>query len=46
MPATTISGEQAKATAVVIMATLIICQISISICPMTILIEVSLHVQI
>jgi hypothetical protein len=41
-----ISVERVKATAVVITATLMMSQMSIGICPMTILIEVSLHVQV
>jgi uncharacterized protein YbcC (UPF0753/DUF2309 family) len=41
-----ISVERVKATEVVITATLMMSQMSIAICPMTILIEVSLHVQV
>jgi len=41
-----ISVERVKATAVVIMATLMMSQMSIAICPMIIhFVEVSLHVQ-
>jgi hypothetical protein len=41
-----VSVERLKATAVVITATLMISQMFIGICTMTILIEVSLHVQV
>jgi hypothetical protein len=46
MPVPRISVERVKATEVVIMATLMMSQMSIGICLMTILIEVSLHVQV
>jgi len=41
-----ISVERVKATAGVITATLMMSQICIAICPMTILVELSLHVQV
>jgi len=41
-----ISVERVKVTAVVITATLMMSQMFIAICPMTILMEVSLHVQV
>jgi hypothetical protein len=41
-----ISVERVKATEVVIMATLMMSQMCIAICPLTILIDVSLHVQV
>jgi len=41
-----ISVERVEATAVVIMATLMMSHMCIAICPMTILVEVSLHVQV
>jgi len=46
MPVPRISVERVKATAVVIMATLMMSQMCIAICPMTILVEGSLHVQV
>jgi hypothetical protein len=46
MPVPRISVERVKATEVVITATLKMSQMCIAICPMTILIEVSLHVQV
>jgi hypothetical protein len=41
-----ISLERVKATEVVIMATLMMSQMCVAICPMTILIGVSLHLQV